>query len=95
MEGTLLKCASESTSCPPLSPSDSHLLFRYIILLDLHVSVPCYSRQVADLGWNANDCWVLASVAEDNILQVWQMAENIYADDADEQHSDGDDANVE
>jgi hypothetical protein len=24
---------------------------------------------------------VVASVAEDNILQIWQMAENIYAED--------------
>ena len=24
----------------------------------------------------------MASVAEDNILQIWQMAENIYADES-------------
>ena len=35
---------------------------------------------MADFAWNANDPWVVASVAEDNILQVWSMAENIYAD---------------
>eukprot|EP00967_Tisochrysis_lutea_P049892 scaffold61257_cov34-Tisochrysis_lutea.AAC.1 len=47
--------------------------------------------QVADFSWNANDPWVIASVAEDNILQVWQIAENIYADvDEDEAGADGD-----
>ena len=40
--------------------------------------------QVSDFAWNPNNDWVLASVAEDNILQVWQMAENIYADDEEE-----------
>ena len=25
--------------------------------------------------------WMVASVAEDNILQIWQMAEDIYAGD--------------
>jgi histone-binding protein RBBP4 len=28
-----------------------------------------------------NDPWVIASVAEDNICQVWQMASNIYQED--------------
>jgi len=40
-----------------------------------------HTAKVADFGWNANDAWVLGSVSEDNILQVWQMAENIYAED--------------
>jgi len=39
-----------------------------------------HTAKVADFGWNANDAWVMASVAEDNIIQVWQVAENIYAD---------------
>lgn len=34
------------------------------------------------ISWNTNDDWVCASVSEDNILQVWQMAENIYAEEA-------------
>ena len=46
--------------------------------------------QVSDFSWNANDCWVVASVAEDNILQIWQMAENIYADDEGEEGEEGD-----
>lgn len=28
--------------------------------------------------------WVVASVAEDNIVQIWQMALNLFDDDADE-----------
>jgi histone-binding protein RBBP4 len=38
---------------------------------------------VCDFDWNANEPWTVASVAEDNVLQVWRMAENIYADDDD------------
>ena len=34
----------------------------------------------ADFAWNGNDEWVVASVAEDNILQIWQMAEHITND---------------
>ncbi|CAN0507594.1 unnamed protein product, partial [Discosporangium mesarthrocarpum] len=40
------------------------------------------------ISWSTNDDWVCASVSEDNILQVWQMAENIYTEGAEE-----DDAN--
>jgi histone-binding protein RBBP4 len=39
-----------------------------------------HTAKVADFAWNSNDAWVVASVAEDNILQVWQMAENIYGE---------------
>lgn len=37
-----------------------------------------HTSKISDFSWNENDDWVIASVAEDNILQVWQMAENIY-----------------
>lgn len=40
-----------------------------------------HTSKVSDFSWNPNDQWVVASVAEDNILQIWQMAENIYHDD--------------
>ena len=49
-----------------------------------------HTSKVTDFSWNPNDPWVMASVAEDNILQVWQMAENIIAEDGDEE-GDGDD----
>lgn len=29
-----------------------------------------HTSKVSDFSWNANDDWVVASVAEDNILQV-------------------------
>lgn len=40
-------------------------------------------------SWNPNDDWFCASVSEDNILQVWQMAENIYQEEA-ENEDEGD-----
>lgn len=40
-----------------------------------------HTAKISDFAWNPNEAWVLASVAEDNILQIWQMAENIYADE--------------
>ena len=42
-----------------------------------------HTSKISDFAWNPSDDWTLASVAEDNILQVWQMAENIYNDDID------------
>jgi histone-binding protein RBBP4 len=32
-----------------------------------------HTSKVSDFSWNPNDDWVVASVSEDNILQVWQM----------------------
>lgn len=40
-----------------------------------------HTSKLSDMSWNANEPWVMASVAEDNILQVWQIAENIYAEE--------------
>jgi histone-binding protein RBBP4 len=40
-----------------------------------------HTSKVSDFSWNENDDWTICSVSEDNILQVWQMAENIYDDD--------------
>jgi|Transcript_11806 histone-binding protein RBBP4 len=37
-----------------------------------------HTSKVSDFAWNPDDEFVCASVAEDNILQVWQMASNIY-----------------
>eukprot|EP00560_Eucampia_antarctica_P004654 CAMPEP_0197836884 /NCGR_PEP_ID=MMETSP1437-20131217/30384_1 /TAXON_ID=49252 ORGANISM="Eucampia antarctica, Strain CCMP1452" /NCGR_SAMPLE_ID=MMETSP1437 /ASSEMBLY_ACC=CAM_ASM_001096 /LENGTH=477 /DNA_ID=CAMNT_0043443435 /DNA_START=16 /DNA_END=1449 /DNA_ORIENTATION=- len=38
-----------------------------------------HTSKVSDLSWNPNDEWTVASVSEDNVLQVWNMAEEIYA----------------
>jgi histone-binding protein RBBP4 len=32
-----------------------------------------HTAKISDFSWNLNEPWVLASVAEDNILHVWQM----------------------
>lgn len=45
-----------------------------------------HTSKVSDFSWNPCDDWVVSSVSEDNILQIWQMAENIYHD---EDHHDG------
>ncbi|KAI8989370.1 WD40-repeat-containing domain protein [Pilobolus umbonatus] len=37
-----------------------------------------HTNKISDFGWNPSDPWVLASTADDNIVQVWQMASNIY-----------------
>ncbi len=40
-----------------------------------------HTNKVSDFSWNPNEQWVVASVADDNIMQVWSMAEHIYEDD--------------
>lgn len=39
-----------------------------------------HTAKISDFAFNGSDEWVVASVAEDNILQIWQMAENIWAE---------------
>lgn len=40
-----------------------------------------HTAKVSDLSWNPQEPWVLASVAEDNICQIWQMSSSIYEDE--------------
>lgn len=40
-----------------------------------------HTNKVSDFSWNPNEPWVIGSVADDNILQVWSMAEHIYEDE--------------
>lgn len=48
-----------------------------------------HTNRVSDFSWNLNDPWVLASSSEDNIVMVWQPANNIYKkDDIDVPSSD-------
>ena len=51
-----------------------------------------HTSKISDFAYNPNDEMVVASVAEDNILQIWQMAENIYTD---ESHLDAQDKKAE
>lgn len=34
-----------------------------------------------DINWNMNDDWMMASVDDSNILQVWKVSENIWKED--------------
>jgi histone-binding protein RBBP4 len=42
-----------------------------------------HKAKISDFSWNKNEPWVISSVAEDNSLQIWQMADSIYRDDDD------------
>ncbi|KAI8582186.1 hypothetical protein K450DRAFT_229448 [Umbelopsis ramanniana AG] len=37
-----------------------------------------HTNKIADFSWNPLEPWVIASTAEDNIIQVWQLANNIH-----------------
>jgi hypothetical protein len=37
-----------------------------------------HTEKISDFSWCESEEWFLASVSENNILQVWQPAENIY-----------------
>ena len=39
-----------------------------------------HTAKVSDFSWSMNEPWLVSSVGEDNTLQIWQMAENIYSD---------------
>lgn len=39
-----------------------------------------HTSKISGLDWNKNERLMLASVAEDNIVQVWEMAREIYYD---------------
>ncbi|KAK9138420.1 hypothetical protein Sjap_009014 [Stephania japonica] len=47
-----------------------------------------HTAKISDFSWNQNEPWVISSVAEDNILQVWQVARNVYHDDHEMQGGD-------
>ena len=40
-----------------------------------------HTNRIADFSWNQNDPWVLASAAEDNLIQVWKVADAIVGKD--------------
>jgi hypothetical protein len=52
-----------------------------------------HTAKVSDFSWCEAEDWFVASVAEDNILQVWQPAENIYHEE-DEEEAGGEGAGV-
>ncbi|KAK9200234.1 hypothetical protein WN944_015431 [Citrus x changshan-huyou] len=40
-----------------------------------------HTSKIYDFSWNPCEDWIMASVAEDNIIQIWQMADHIYNDE--------------
>lgn len=36
-----------------------------------------HTNHLADFSWNPNDPWLVASAAEDNVLQIWKPADSI------------------
>ena len=36
-----------------------------------------HTSKISDFAWNANMPWVVASVSEDNMMQVWQMVSSV------------------
>lgn len=37
-----------------------------------------HKDKIPDFCWNPNDAWVVASTSDNNVLQIWQMAEGIH-----------------
>ena len=44
---------------------------------------------MSDFAWNENYEWCLASISEDNVLQVWSPAEDVYCEEGDEEDGEG------
>lgn len=40
-----------------------------------------HTNHLADFSWNPNEPWLVASAAEDNLLQIWKVAESIVGKD--------------
>jgi histone-binding protein RBBP4 len=39
-----------------------------------------HTSKISDMSWNTNENLMMASVGEDNIIQIWQMAHELYYD---------------
>lgn len=40
-----------------------------------------HTNHLADFSWNPNEPWLVASAAEDNMLQIWKVADSIVGGD--------------
>ena len=40
-----------------------------------------HTNHLADFSWNLNDPWLVCSAAEDNLLQIWKVADSIVGQD--------------
>lgn len=43
-----------------------------------------HTNRLADFSWNKNEPWVICSAAEDNLIQIWKVAEAIVGKDLDD-----------
>jgi WD40 repeat protein len=43
-----------------------------------------HTNHLADFSWNQNEPWVVCSAAEDNLIQIWKVAEAIVGKDIEE-----------
>lgn len=41
-----------------------------------------HTNRISDFTWNKHDPWLVASAAEDNLIQVWKVAQAIVGKDA-------------
>ncbi|KAL4187315.1 hypothetical protein AMTRI_Chr09g38390 [Amborella trichopoda] len=46
-----------------------------------------HTDKISDFSWNPHHDWVIASVAADNISQIWQMADH-FTNDGEDVHAD-------
>jgi histone-binding protein RBBP4 len=53
--------------------------------------IPCrlfmhggHTNHLADFSWNQTEPWVVCSAAEDNLIQIWKVAEVIVGADTDD-----------
>ena len=47
-----------------------------------------HTNHMSDFSWNLNDPWVVCSAAEDNLIQVWKVANAIIGKDGEEVPAD-------
>lgn len=40
-----------------------------------------HTNHLADFSWNSNEPWLVASAAEDNLLQIWKVSDSIVSKD--------------
>ena len=43
-----------------------------------------HMNRISDFSWNQHDPWLVASAAEDNLIQVWKLAQAIVGKDAED-----------
>lgn len=79
---------------PPKTPKTVHPSCRCCITIRLgaHANVFNYrlfmhgghTNRISDFSWNLHDPWVLCSAAEDNLVQIWKVANAIVGKDVDD-----------